>query len=756
MKNDNEIFNKPLPLPPSNASTYESVYEEPIYGITNKLTATYSDNGRSGGASPGKRRSSAPAAPFLPLKLNSSKPGSTYSHSPSVSSGSTYGYSSGSINEYGESGSPSKYGPSSCQTVVSSSSTTGAASPAADGMSIYGISDKLPPTPPSKFSSIAKTAGRKIAKKFLGMRKTSKSSLDDPQPSSFDSSNVSNSPLHLSQLQESKETSVTNSNNEKIGGNCSGTQIRRPISRPSIPPPEPPKNEYGSPPTSIGTTNNYSIYDKNERGSNEDDFDDSDFYDSDSELIRNFVSQVQPIYSMEEEPLYQYYTYGISLKPDDDYQPVIPKNLGLTLDMLVPRVGQRTLWCELPGVVSSGILSILSDKQKQLQEAIFEILTSEVSYLKSLDVLISLFYKNEELIGVMTEEERGYLFGKIEDVRDCSQGFLSELLAKWEESWYIQEIGDIIIRNTETRFSVYKEYCRNKPYQDKTMQKLRHTRDEFVSVVKAIEEDGRCQMLQVDSFLMLPMQRITRLPLLVNAVIQRTAAGKEKNKCEEALKCLTNLVLSCNDAARESQDAEETMAILEKLEFTRGIRSLPDLGQFIMKGDFMKNPFDQSRGNQINWTFRKAKRQFYWLLLFSKQLLVARRKANGRFEIIDMTDPLDSHIKMLPNLEGVSKDFKHFFMLHFNRKETVYFLSARTNSEVERWKSKLDGMKPKEELRVEAIFPYDARRPDEMSFYVGDVIRVSQMQPDGWYFGTKLKSGESGWFPGNYCCENAT
>lgn len=42
-------------------------------------------------------------------------------------------------------------------------------------------------------------------------------------------------------------------------------------------------------------------------------------------------------------------------------------------------------------------------------------------------------------------------------------------------------------------------------------------------------------------------------------------------------------------------------------------------------------------------------------------------------------------------------------------------------------------MKPKEELRVEAIFPYDARRPDEMSFYVGDVIRVSQIQPDGMF-----------------------
>jgi hypothetical protein len=106
---------------------------------------------------------------------------------------------------------------------------------------------------------------------------------------------------------------------------------------------------------------------------------------------------------------------NIYFQPEDDYQPVIPKNLGLTLDMLVPRGGQRTLWCELSEVIASGILSILSDKQKQLQEAIFEILTSEVSYLKSLDVLISVFYKNQELIGVLTEEERSFVFGNIEE-----------------------------------------------------------------------------------------------------------------------------------------------------------------------------------------------------------------------------------------------------------------------------------------------------------------------------------------------------
>ncbi|XP_021949454.1 rho guanine nucleotide exchange factor 26 isoform X2 [Folsomia candida] len=766
-------LDKPLPHPPS--STYaspnssDSFYSEPIYGITNQITHFTSGTKNPGPPVPDTLR--RPSLVPNPSHQNVISCNNVIRNEPSITPQPAFHNKLPSVGEnsliYADSS------PTATQILLR-----------ADKEDVFQPNDKLPPIPPSKLSTMAKSAGKKLAKKFMGIRKTSKCSMEHfEQSSSSCSSNagsalggqltptygpinseVTAKPVQVYGSSAPRMVQTPSSNDKSPSGGGQPNPLRRPISRPSIPPPEPPKSIYGG--SSNGSSNgtqNYSIYDKsdgvNRRTEDDDDFDDSDFYDSDSELIRNFVSQVQPIYSMEEEPLYQYYAYGISIKPDDDYQPVIPKNLGLTLDMLVPRVGQRTLWCELSEVIASGILSILSDKQKQLQEAVFEILTSEVSYLKSLDVLIAVFYQNEELIGVLNEEERSYLFGNIEQVRECAHSFLAELLAKWDESWYIQEIGEIIDRNTNSRFSVYKEYCRNKPHQDKTMQRLRHSRDEFVNVIKTLEEDTRCQMLRMDSFLMLPMQRITRLPLLVNAVIQRTTSVKEKTNCEKALKSLTNLVLDCNEAARESQDAEETSAILDKLDFSRvaPTKPLTSFGQFVMKGDFQKNPFDQGRGgNQINWTFRKNKRTMYWLLLFTNQLLVTKKKTNGKFEVLDSFTPEESNLKPLPNLGelGVANDFQNFFMLHFDNKETVYFLAARTNSEIERWKAKLDSSKKAvKKLRVESIFPYDARRADELSFGVGDVIEVGQMQPDGWYYGTKVIGGQMGWFPSNYSAE---
>lgn len=59
------------------------------------------------------------------------------------------------------------------------------------------------------------------------------------------------------------------------------------------------------------------------------------------------------------------------------------------------------------------LLGTMSSSDRALQESKFEILTSEVSYLKSLNVLITLFVESLELAAVLKPEERSALFSNI-------------------------------------------------------------------------------------------------------------------------------------------------------------------------------------------------------------------------------------------------------------------------------------------------------------------------------------------------------
>ena len=57
------------------------------------------------------------------------------------------------------------------------------------------------------------------------------------------------------------------------------------------------------------------------------------------------------------------------------------------------------MWSELPEVMNSGILDNISQEAKKLHEAMFEVITSEASYLKSLNILMKHFAQSPKLSG---------------------------------------------------------------------------------------------------------------------------------------------------------------------------------------------------------------------------------------------------------------------------------------------------------------------------------------------------------------------
>jgi len=68
----------------------------------------------------------------------------------------------------------------------------------------------------------------------------------------------------------------------------------------------------------------------------------------------------------------------------------------------------------------------------------------------------------------------------------------------------------------------------------------------FSEVLLQLESHPVCQSLSLHSFLMLPMQRITRLPLLIDAVLTRlNQTDDEYTTCQLALATLNKVSLAC-------------------------------------------------------------------------------------------------------------------------------------------------------------------------------------------------------------------
>ncbi|XP_067833775.1 rho guanine nucleotide exchange factor 19-like, partial [Heptranchias perlo] len=202
-----------------------------------------------------------------------------------------------------------------------------------------------------------------------------------------------------------------------------------------------------------------------------------------------------------------------------------PGNPGLLQRMsLVAPIG---LWRDIPEVQRSGDFAKLSNEQQKLQEAKFELISSEASCLRSLDIAVEHFQQSVDLQPLLTAQERQWLFSRLADVRDVSRRFLTDLEEDLEKSLLDFDVCRILLSHLPALRTVYVPYVTNQSYQEKTFKRLIEGNPPFRVVVENLESHPICQRLSLKSFLILPFQRITRLKLLVQNILKKSTPGSQ-------------------------------------------------------------------------------------------------------------------------------------------------------------------------------------------------------------------------------------
>ncbi|KAL1490260.1 hypothetical protein ABEB36_012985 [Hypothenemus hampei] len=490
---------------------------------------------------------------------------------------------------------------------------------------------------------------------------------------------------------------------------------------------------------------------------------------------------------LQEEPLYQFYdaalleatNYSNSSDFDSDNYEDVPPKIKIrpsAMELVSPKRDSicftKTLWCEIPEVINSAVLSTLNVHQRKLQEAKFEILTSEASYLNSLNVLSNHFYKNFTTGQVITTEERDVLFGNVEAVRNCSEKLLLDLERCWQDNILLHGICKIVQKHAEENFSVYVPYCENQILFDDVLKKLKE-RSGFTEFLKHLEQSEACQSLTLYSFLMLPMQRITRWPLLIDAVLKRLPENDpEYYTCQYTLATLNKIVSQCNEAARQKERINELLKVAKQLEFPEFMTPIPIVTpeRWLVRCGSITHI--QLKNEDAKLTFGKRSTKLNLnLFLFNDLFVVAKEKGSSyvvqQYCPRNMVELSTTDVMLtVPAKEVQNKNLIFLTILENHEGKTVeYLFSCNCESDKERWVKALTPPKsenPEEILyecwdcpQVSAIHSYTASQPDELALTKGDVINVLRKMDDGWYHGERLRDGLTGWFPANYTVEIA-
>jgi hypothetical protein len=112
--------------------------------------------------------------------------------------------------------------------------------------------------------------------------------------------------------------------------------------------------------------------------------------------------------------------------------------------------------------------------------------------------------------------------------------------------------------------TLLQQYCVNQSNAIKILQSLREANPELAAKLQHLREnDPSVRSLDLSSYLLIPMQRLTRYPLLIRQILNYTEPSIDRDKIENSLIAAETILEAINESIRE-QEGQERLAELSK------------------------------------------------------------------------------------------------------------------------------------------------------------------------------------------------
>ncbi|XP_036124588.1 rho guanine nucleotide exchange factor 15 [Molossus molossus] len=389
---------------------------------------------------------------------------------------------------------------------------------------------------------------------------------------------------------------------------------------------------------------------------------------------------------LQDEPLYQTYRAAVlseelwGVSEDGCPSPTSPGEAPTFARLPGPR---NTLWQELPAVRASGLLDTLSPQERRMQESLFEVVTSEASYLRSLQLLTDTFVLSQALRDTLTPRDHHTLFSNVQRVQEVSKRFLGALLSRVRASPHINDLCDVVHAHAVGPFSVYVDYVRNQQYQEETYSRLMDTNVRFSAELRRLQSLPKCERLPLPSFLLLPFQRITRLRMLLQNILHQTEEGSSRQEnAQRALGAISKIIERCSAEVGRMKQTEELIRLTQRLRFHK-VKALPLVSwsrRLELQGELTE--LGCRRGGVL-FTSRPRFTPLC-LLLFSDLLLITQPKSGQRLQVLDYAHRSLVQAQQVPDPSG-PPTFRLSLLSNHQGRPTHRLLQASSLSDMQRW-----------------------------------------------------------------------
>ncbi|TFK45949.1 hypothetical protein OE88DRAFT_1639082 [Heliocybe sulcata] len=263
-------------------------------------------------------------------------------------------------------------------------------------------------------------------------------------------------------------------------------------------------------------------------------------------------------------------------EPEKRAMPIIS---GPIMDRAVTPVqqeGDSSFGSSWSSLVDKTALEEIPAHERRRQEATFELIATESAYVRDLQLIVEVFYAS--LLPLLDTKAITVIFANVEDILLTNTTFLSSLEERQKECrLYIDRIGDILESNM-SKMAVYMDYCVNQATAIKVLQSMRESNPALAAQLQVcakwseqrLRDDPIVRNLDLSSYLLVPMQRITRYPLLIKQILHYTETADERGRIENALEIAERILDHINESIREQEGRERLKTISRDLWIGQG------------------------------------------------------------------------------------------------------------------------------------------------------------------------------------------
>ncbi|XP_067904360.1 phosphatidylinositol 3,4,5-trisphosphate-dependent Rac exchanger 1 protein isoform X2 [Heterodontus francisci] len=292
----------------------------------------------------------------------------------------------------------------------------------------------------------------------------------------------------------------------------------------------------------------------------------------------------------------------------------------------------------------------------------------------------------------ITEEHLKILFSNIEEILDVHMLFLAALECRLQPEPQPQhELGNIFLQFKD-RFCVYQEYCSNHEKALRLLMELNKIPEVRAMLLNCMVLGGmKTTDIPLEGYLLTPIQRICKYPLLLKELLKRTPKKHNDNSAvENALQAMKAVCTNINETKRQMEKLEALEHLQSSIEGWEGSNLTDICTELLQQGPLLKI----SAGNIQERVFFL----FDNLLVYCKRKSrVAGKKSTKRTKSINgaqyiFRGRINTEVMEVENVEDGTADYHsngytvtNGWKIHNTAKNKWFVLMAKTAEEKQKW-----------------------------------------------------------------------